>query len=443
MKSAGTKRERDKAVILAVAKRLGPLSRVAIHRLTQLRANTISTLTRELLSEGRLLEAGLSDNPVGRKQVLLQLNHERGCMLAVEFDADVVIAVAMDLHPRILSVVREATVLDGGVEGLVRQLFRCARQAVVDAHVGDRPLLGIGLADPGVVDRQRGVSVMSSQIDFWRDVPLAKRFEAEFGVETTVESATRSKTVAERVLGAGRMADDMIYVEYRAGIGAGIITGGRLLTGATASAGEFGHTHVVAGGPPCQCGSFGCLEAVAGPSALAARFRKVVLDGGQSLGLELAHGNLDEITGRTVLEASQAGDKTCATLVEEMGRHLGLGLANLVNLFNPALIVLDQRLELAGPALLDQLLRTVRLQALRHAVEGLEIRVGKLGDEAGVLGIGLIMLEHLFEIPALKPPQFLMDPDSAKAFRSAGARSPAGSDSRACSTGGLAGCAAL
>jgi N-acetylglucosamine repressor len=416
MKSAGTKRERDKVVILAVAKRFGPLSRVAINRLTHLRANTISLLTRELLQEGRLVEAGLSDNPLGRKQVLLRLNEDRGYIVGVEFDAEFVIAVAMDLHPRILSVVREATVLDAGVDGLMQQMFRCTRKAIAEAGIGDRPLLGIGVADPGLVDRRRGVSMMSSQIGFWRDVPVAKLFEAEFGIETTVESATRSKAVAERILGAGRMVEDMIYVEYRAGIGAGIISEGKLLAGSSASAGEFGHTHVVAGGPPCQCGSFGCLEAVAGPSALAARFRKVVQEGGQSSGLELSNGDLDQITGRMVLAAAQAGDKTCAAIVEEMGRHLGLGLANLVNLFNPALIVLDQRLELAGPGLLDQLLRTVRLQALSHAVEGLYIRFGKLGDEAGVLGIGLIMLEQLFEIPALKPPQFLVDPAAAKTF---------------------------
>ena len=115
VKSAGTKRERDKAVILAVVKRFGPVSRVAIHQLTHLRANTISLLTRELLREGRLLEAGLSDNPLGRKQVLLRLNENLGYMVGVEFDAEFVIAGAMDLHPRILSEVREATVLSAGV----------------------------------------------------------------------------------------------------------------------------------------------------------------------------------------------------------------------------------------------------------------------------------------------------------------------------------------
>jgi len=413
MKCAGTKRERDKAVILAVARRFGPLSRVAMHQLTRLRANTISLLTRELLREGRLLEAGLSDNPLGRKQVLLRLNEDLGYLVGLEFDAEFVIAVAMDLYPRILHMVREPAYLGGGVEGLTGQLFRCARRVMEEANVGERPLLGIGVADPGVVDRKRGVSSMSSQIGFWRDVPVAKLFEGEFGgIPITVESATRAKAAAERVLGAGRMAEDMIYVEYRAGIGTGIITSGKLLAGATASAGEFGHTHVVAGGPPCQCGSFGCLEAVAGSSALAARFRKIVQEGGQSLALELAHGDLDQVTGRTVLAAAQAGDKTCAVIVEEMGRYLGLGLANLVNLFNPALIVLDQRLELAGPGLLDQLLRVVRLQALSQAVEGLEMRFGKLGDEAGVLGMGLLMLEDLFEIPDLKPPRFLADPAS-------------------------------
>lgn len=422
IKHAHSKPEHDKAVILASLRRFGPLSRVEIGRLTQLRPNTVSTLTRELLSESEILEAGLSDNPTGRKQVLLRLNERRGFLAGLEFDSERVIAVAMDLRPKVLNIVLEQPRLDGGIEGLTGQLYACVRKAIASSDVAGLPLKGIAFADPGVVDSRRGVSTMSSLINFWKDVPLGRMFQKEFGVDTLLESATRCKAVAERVLGTGAMADDMIFVEYGAGIGGAVISQGRLLHGHGGGAAEFGHTHVVEGGPPCQCGSFGCLEALAGSAALAARFRKIVQEGGSSVAVRNAGGQPDAVTGWMVLEAASAGDKICTAIVEEMGRYLGLGLANLVNLLNPSLIVLDRRLKLAGPSLLDQLTRIVHMQALSHATESLSIRFGELGDEAGVLGAGLLVLENLYEIPALKPPGFLMDPASAARFRTSRGR---------------------
>ena len=419
---ARSKPEHDKAVILAALRRFGPLSRVEIGKLTRLRPNTVSTLTRELLCGGEVLEAGPNDNPKGRKQVLLRLNERRGFLAGVEFDSEGVIAVAMDLRPKVLSVVREVPNLEDGIQGLTNQLFACVRSAIAAGHVEGLPLMGIAVADPGLVDSRRGVSTMSSLISFWKEVPLAKMFHEEFGVETLVESATRAKAVAERVLGAGEMADEMVFVEYGAGIGGAVITQGRPLHGQHGGAAEFGHTHVVEGGPACQCGSFGCLEALAGSSALAARFRKIMRDGGSSMAARNADGELERVTGWMVLEAASAGNKTCTAIVEEMGRYLGLGLANLVNLVNPSLIVLDPRLKLAGPLLLDQLTRIVRMQALSHATESLNIRFGKLGDEAGVLGAGLLVLDRLYEIPALKPPGFLTDPSAVETFRARRAR---------------------
>lgn len=410
MKYAGSAREHHKAVVLAVTHRFGPLSRVEMERLTGLRGNSISLLTRELLDEGRLVEAGCSDNPTGRKQILLRIKDDQGFLVGIEFDAESVIAAVMDLAPRILYQVRERTLLSGGVSALLRQLTGCVRAALSGAGVSDRPLLGVGIADPGLADGARGVSIMSSQIGFWKNVPLVKLFREEFGTSVLVENATRCKAVAERWAGAGERADDMIYVEYGAGIGAGIVSAGELLVGRSATAGEFGHTHVVDGGPACPCGSRGCLEAVAGSAALAAKCRKVLLDGGQSLALELVEGVPERLNGRAILQAAHLGDKTCMFIVEEMSRHLGLALANLVNLFNPSVIVLDPRLAEAGPGLFDSLWRIIRIQSLGHASSNLTMRFGKAGEQAGVLGVGLLMTQRQFEVPALKPPGFLVDP---------------------------------
>jgi len=404
-----TKSEQDKQVIEAVVRRFGPLSRVEIRDLTHLQLSAISRLTRELLEEGWLREAGRADNATGRKQVLLRLNEEHGFVLGVGFDDENVLAAVMDLRPRMRSTVKESTRLDHGPDGLVNQLLSCAREATRQAQVPLELLLGIGVAGSGLVESRRGAVVMSTTIEFLRELPLQQIFEKEFGLPALVENITRAKTVAERALGAGAAAEDMIYVEYgRTGIGAGIISGGKLVLGCECAAGEFGHTHMTEEGPACKCGSFGCLEAIAGAAALEARIRKAIAEGARSEAPAFAGGD-GALSGWTVLRAARMGDKICTAIVEQAADYLGLGLANLVNLFNPSVLVLDQRLSLAGDGLLDQIVRTVKKQALRHSTRQLSVRFGKLGEEASVLGVGAMVLDIHFEIPALKPPRFMVE----------------------------------
>jgi predicted NBD/HSP70 family sugar kinase len=414
MKHVMNKTERDKAVIQAVVRNFGPISRVGVHELTHLRRTTISQLVGELLKEGKLVADGHADNPLGRKQIRLRLNEEWGFVVGVDFDPDFVVAAVMDLRPRIRTAVKEVTDLEGGVDGLVRQLVSCTRQAIKQSGAEAARLIGIGIGDPGLVNSQEGVTVMSSQIGFWKQVPLKRIFEDEFGVPCLLGDNTRTKTLAERVLGAGEMAEDMIYIEYGRGIGAGIVVRGKILEGHRRSSGEFGHTHVIENGPACTCGSFGCLEAIAGASALEARVRKAIQEGAGSRVMELVDGDPNKITPWAALKAASIGDKTCGMIVEEIGKYLGLGVANLVNLFNPQLIVLDQRLELGGPGLLEQIVRIVKRQALTYATDDLTFRLGRLGTEAAIQGAGLLVVEKLFEIPALRPPRFMVEPHLAR-----------------------------
>lgn len=411
MKHVSLKPQRDKQMIEAVVRRFGPVSRSAIHDLTDLQHSEVSRLSRQLLREGRLAETGRGDNPRGRKQVLLSFNAEHHFIIGVSFDDETVLASVMNLFPKIKSEVREATRLGAGSEGIVRQLISCARRAMRQAKVPLGKLAGVGVAGSGVVDSRRGQFIMSSTVEVLKDVPLQRIFEDTFGAPALLENLTRAKTVGERSLGAGGMADDMIMIEYgRTGIGAGIVINGKLVHGSGFAAGEFGHTHIMGDGPACRCGSFGCLEALAGAAALESRIRKAISEGGGSEVLSLAGGDARAITGWMVFEAARNGDKTCLALVEQIGNHLGLGLANLVNLFNPSVLVVDQRLQLAGAGLLDQMMKVIQRQALREATRNLAIRFGELGTEAIILGLGVIVLDRHFEIPALKPPRFMVDP---------------------------------
>jgi N-acetylglucosamine repressor len=429
MKHVTVKTERDKLVVEAVVRRFGPVSRSDVQEYTDLQQSEISRLVRDLLQEQRLLEAGRANNPLGRKQVLLRFNEEHSFVAGVGFDDESVLASVMNLYPRVKTEVQEATELHKGSKGLVDQLLSCTREAIQKAGIRATSLVGIGVAGSGLVDTRRGEFLMSSTVDFFKDVPLQRVFEDEFGVPTVLENLTRAKTVSERRLGAGSMADDMVFVEYgRTGIGAGVVINGQLVHGASFTAGEFGHTHMTDDGPACKCGSFGCLEAVAGAAALEGRIRRAITEGAGSEVLALAKGDTNQITGWMVLEAARRGDKTSLALVEQVCIYLGLGLANLVNLFNPSVLVIDQRLSLAGEGIIDLLRRAVNRQALRHATQELAISFGKLGKEAVVLGVASIVLEKHFEIPALKLPRFMIE--SVVTKPPASAQNPTAGDKR-------------
>lgn len=382
--------------------------------MTRLHASEISRLVRELISEGKLVTAGRGQNSRGRKQVLLSLNEEHAFVAGIGFDDESVLAGIMDLRYNIRAIAQEPTRLDAGAEGLVEQLLSCTKRAIRDAEIEVSSLRGIAMAGSGLVDSREGTVVMSSTINFLRHTPLCHAFEEEFGVPTLLDNLSRVKAVAERTLGVAEMAENMIYIEYgKTGIGAGVIIDGKAIHGADSFAGEFGHTQMAEDGPACRCGSFGCLEAIAGAAALESRIRKAVAEGSTSLALDLAGGESERITGWMVLEAANRGDKTCITLVEQVAKYLGLGLSNLVNLFNPSLVVLDQRLSLAGHNFLDHITKVVRRQALSYSTKHLKICFGSLGGEGTVLGAGSMALERYFEIPALKPPRFMVEPVEA------------------------------
>jgi predicted NBD/HSP70 family sugar kinase len=397
------KSEHDKRVVEALVRRHGPISQVGLHELTKFRRGTISSITRELISEGKLLEVGRSNNPRGRKQVLLQLNHRFGFIVALQFDDETVTAGIVDLTPTILHQLSEPSCLSKGKEGLICQLQACVRRVIAEAGFDPAQLLGIGIADPGLVDSRIGVTLTSSTIDFWKQVPLKAIFEEEFGVWVQVESKTRAKTLAEQMLGAGDKRKNLIYVDYGTGIGAGMVVDGNLLYGENCGVGEVGHTSIFENGTVCKCGSIGCLEAIVGTHAIEKKIEKALAEGASSQIVALAEQNHTKPTAWLAFQAANAGDKVCGHIVSEVANYIGAAVANLVNLFNPSIVVLDQRLELAGQQLLDQISKIVRGKALANYSENLVIRFGSLGEDAGILGTGFAVLEKHFDVPALGP----------------------------------------
>jgi glucokinase len=263
--------------------------------------------------------------------------------------------------------------------------------AAAEVLTDDVVAIGVGMA--GLVDIRTGVLLTTPNL-VWRNLPLAQRLGQAFGLPVTVNNDATAAAWGESRVGASRGYADSLFVGVGTGIGGGVVSGGRLLRGAHGFAGEIGHMIVEPGGPLCGCGNRGCWEQVAsGPAITRAGARAVAEEPGSALA-RLAGGDPRRVTGELVTEAARGGDGLALSILREVGRRLGEGVAGLANVLDPEIVVIGGGAGEAG----DLLLTPIR-EAFFASVEGAEARPevpivpAALGNDAGGIGAALLALE--------------------------------------------------
>jgi glucokinase len=274
---------------------------------------------------------------------------------------------------------------DGG-EGLVEVLLDLAKGLAPDA-------VAIGVGVPGLIDRD-GTLHMGPHLRRMQDVPIARLLAARSGLPATVDNDANCHAVAEHAAGAAVGVDDALVVTLGTGIGAGIIAGGRLLHGAHGFAGEPGHMVVDPNGPPCPCGKRGCWERFASGSGLGRLARDAASGGRLDAAVALAGGDPEAVRGEHVTAAARAGDEESQAVLDELARWIALGLANLANVLDPAVIVIGGGLVEAADLLLPEVRR--RFADLVMAGDRrppVPILPAELGERAGAIGAALVAVE--------------------------------------------------
>lgn len=255
------------------------------------------------------------------------------------------------------------------------------------APPGGTPVVGVGV--PGMVDR-RGVLRYGPNLQQATGADFAALLGERLGNGVVIENDANCAALAEHRLGAGRGFDDLLMVTLGTGIGGGIVSGGRVLLGASGFAGEVGHVQVNPNGPPCPCGRRGCWERYASGGGLGMLAREAAYAGKLAAAVALAGGDPDAVRGEHVTQAAAAGDAEARAVVDDLGWWVAAGLANLVAVVDPARIVLGGGLAQAG-----ELLVTPARRAYRALVEGgdrrpaVDIVLAELGERAGAVGAAL------------------------------------------------------
>lgn len=274
---------------------------------------------------------------------------------------------------------------DRVVDRIADLIEETVRTTLAETGAERSDVIGVGIGSPGPLDRDTGVVIFTPNLG-WREFPLRDTVGERVGLPATLDNDANCATLGEWWCGAARGARHVIGITIGTGIGGGLIVNGELYHGASDVAGEIGHATIDSTGRRCKCGNYGCLEAYASGPAIAERAREALDDGEASLLRELVQGDLARLTARDVYEASKRGDAVAREVVRDTARFLGTGVANLLNIFNPDVVVLAGGVTDAGDALFEPLRAEVRRRAFRPAVEACRIVPGRLGGSAGVIG---------------------------------------------------------
>jgi glucokinase len=245
--------------------------------------------------------------------------------------------------------------------------------------------LGVGIGSPGPLDRARGLVIVTPNLG-WRDFPLRDEVSVRVNLPATLDNDANCATLGEWWCGAAKGGRNVVGMTIGTGIGGGLILDGKLYHGASDAAGEIGHTTIDSTGRRCKCGNYGCLEAYTSGPAIADRARESLEGDSDSILPSMVDGDWSKITAQTVFEASKRGDRIALEVVRDTAHFLGVGVSNLINIFNPDTFVIAGGVTQAGELLFDPLRAEVRRRAFKPSVEACRIVPGSLPLSAGVVG---------------------------------------------------------
>ena len=293
--------------------------------------------------------------------------------------------VVADKDGNILQKVRKPTESEKGPRYAVQLLLEMVDEAIDLAGLRREDISGIGVSCGGPLDTKTGIIYSPPNLPGWDALPLKEMIESEFHIPTVIENDANASALAEARFGGGRGYDYVLYMTMSTGIGGGIIADGEIYHGANDSAGEVGHQILLPDGPLCGCGQYGCLEALCSGPAIARRAQEAIADQPHTKILALADGQIDRVRSEHVLQAARDGDALAIALVEETAYYMGWGIANLVNILNPQIVLLGTIAVAAGDLLLDPIRRTVTEMAMQRPLEIVKIMPAELGDSIGDL----------------------------------------------------------
>lgn len=374
----------NRALILNAIKTHGPIARADIAERTGLSPATLTGLTTELIDDGLIIEKEEGASRGGRPPIMLALDPSNVYVVGIKLAEEHAVFALANLNADIAA--RKTILLqDRDPENTSNQLAHGVRALLETVQVGLERVIGIGVGLSGIIDSAEGVCRVSPH-NGWREVPFAQLLEDRLGCLVYLDNNVNSLTLMELLYGAGQHARDFLVVTIGRGIGLGIVANGQIYRGARGGGGEFGHVVIEPDGFLCNCGNQGCLETLVAEPWLVRR--------AQLKGLKVE-------TPDDLLAAAQAGNPVALSVLERAGQLLGQAIANLVNLFNPELVIISGEGVRAGEFMFRAMHEAMQRHTFSQLADDVTIKIEPLSDDAWARGAASLVLNKVFSVPEL------------------------------------------
>jgi len=309
---------------------------------------------------------------------------------------NIVVGTVAEDGSELIGLVSEPTLPEQGSDAVVARIVRLAKASIAQAR--GKEIAGVGIGSPGPLDTERGLVLLTPNLG-WVNFPLRDRIAEALKLPATLDNDANCAIFGEWWRGAGRGSEHVVGLTIGTGIGGGIVLHGQIYHGTSDIAGEIGHMTIDSTGRRCKCGNYGCLEAYASGPAIAARAVEGIEAGADTSLPDYVKGDLSKITAQVVYEAANDGDEYAREVVHDTAKVLGAGVANIINIFNPQVVVICGGVTLAGDKLFVPLRSEVKRRAFKPAVAACRIVPGELTGTAGVYGAAAVFMRRTWGRP--------------------------------------------
>ena len=366
-----------------------PLSRAQLAIETGLNKSTVSSLVEDLLDRNLIHETGINSNGMGRPAMLLEINPKAGGIIGVEFGVDFIAILLTDFVGNVL--LRKKVVADPAAsqKKTLNQALQLIDEAILYCKDLNYHILGISFSIPGTVELNEGLLIFAPNLN-WHNVPIRKIFSEHTGLKVFIENDANAAAIAEHLFGAAQKIDDFIFVFAGVGLGGGLFLNGELYRGKGGYAGEIGHTSIMAEPLqlPCHCGNLGCWETYANQESIVRRMKS-----------HLADKQKDSLSISMIKQAADEGDKNAIEAISEAGTAMGIGLAGLINIFNPEKIIVGGPISIVGDYLLPPIKNSVKKYSMAEISVQTEISLSEFGSDASLIGAIAIVVDDILKNP--------------------------------------------
>lgn len=390
---------RSAALTLEFIRRDGPQSRPDLAIKTGLGRTALTQRLTVLQEAGLVMEGEYGESTGGRNPRLLRLNASAGLILGLELGATSFTVGVTDLDGSVLALRNAVCEIASGPEPVLSRVEKVLKDMLAEARLSQGDVWGVGVGLPGPVEYATGCPIEPPIMPGWNNYPVRERLTAAFQAPVWVDNDVNVLALGELRSKRELRRQDFIYVKVGTGIGAGLVSTGRLHRGAQGSAGDIGHVAVAeAENVACRCGKYGCLEAIAGGGALALQGVRAAQNGRSPI-LQRRFAETGNVTARDVTVAARSGDHFSVEALTRSGKTIGSVLSTLVNFFNPSIILMGGGVVSSGGQLLASIRETVYQRSLPLATRDLVIRPAHLNStgEGGVIGAAHLALDELFD----------------------------------------------